>query len=103
MRRIRVGDVMKTKSGDLRVVRYVSYRKTSWGERVMVAFAIRNCSWTGGCDTFLTASELAGRGFRPTGHRVRLNRQIDKLIAAEVGKKTWRPRKIGCCDVKGVP
>lgn len=103
--RIKVGDVLRSASGTLRVVRQVKYWATKHGSpQVSVTFAILHCSWTGQCHTTLNQSDLRTLGYRPTGHRVRLNRPVDRLIARALAAHPGLDSKAiaTCCDVHGV-
>ena len=100
--KIRVGDVLEAPSGDLRVVREVTRWKRRGRTTTIVTFAIRRCSWTRRCYTVVNQSDLATRGFRPTGKRVRLSKPIDRAISRAIDEP--RPdRSIGCRAVQGVP
>jgi len=123
--RIKVGDVLKSGSGVLRVVRDVSHYSVYKGSpqehtRTNVTFAIRHCSWTGRPYTVYTGNDLVQMGYRKTRAKVKLNKKIDRLI-----KQTFSGRKemcmgkvmhcpvlpdytlkghyaVKCCDVRGI-
>jgi hypothetical protein len=97
LKRVRVGDVLRTPTGTLRVVRQVSYRR---GVISSCSFTIRHCSWTRACYTVKLRSELFG--WQPTGKRVRLRKRIDRDIKHDLDKP-GRERKLTCCSVEGVP
>lgn len=99
VKRIRVGDVLRARSGLLRVVREVHHE----GTKTVVTFAIKRCSWTGRCYTVYFHNDLKSMGFRPTGKRMRLSREIDRAIREEIVEH-YIPEKIKlhCCDVKGI-
>lgn len=97
---IKLGDVLRAKSGDLRIVRGVS-RWNKNGLINTVTFTIRNCSWTGRCYTVLNRSDLKTRCFEPTGVSCALDGEIDARLLEEI-KQTGKPL-IDCCDVKGIP
>ncbi len=123
--RIKVGDVLKSGSGLLRVVREVHhYTVTKGGRdphlRSYVTFTIRCCSWTGRCTTTLITSDLVTLGYRPTRAKVKLNKKIDRAIRRELTGRTIilngephrvpvlpDPRlkkryRVTCCDVEGI-
>lgn len=97
--KIRVGDILRSGAGVLRVVRGVTHYKT----KTFVAFTIRRCSWTGRCYTILDHASLKSQGFQPTGKRLRLRSNLDREIRAEI-LESRRPSeiKLHCCDVEGV-
>ena len=102
---IRVGDILAV--GDsYRVVRDVKHSKSErHPPKTYVTFTIKRCSWTGRCYTVLTRSDLKTRGFRATGHSMRLRRQIDaKIRKAIVGRELPKdgPYSMTCCDVEGI-
>ena len=102
---IRVGDILAV--GDTyRIVRDVHHsRSDRWPPKTYVTFTIKRCSWTGRCYTVLTQSDLKTRGFRPTGHSMRLRRQIDaKIRKAIVGNELPKHGhySMTCCDVEGI-
>lgn len=97
MRKVRVGDVLRTRTS-MRVVRAVTFY--ACGALANVTFTIRHCSWTGRCETTVNYTDLLHRGFYPAGHRVKLNKKIDREIAAEI--MDGDRRKLDCCDVKAV-
>ena len=72
---LKVGDVLITPSGDLRVVRQVTMRKR--GLLRSVALAIRHCSWTKRAYTIYCRPDLATMGYRKAGVRARLNGPLD--------------------------
>lgn len=103
---LHVGDVLRTPSGMLRVVRMVRHSdrgqrgKRGWLTATYVAFTIRHCSWTGRCYTNYNGGELVTLGFRPAGVRVKefkseLDLKINNVIA--IGSK-----ELHCCDVRGI-
>lgn len=101
MLKIRVGDVLESGSGDLRIVRSVTTHKTPYGYRVSVTFVIHRCSWTNRCYTVLTSGDMKNRDYRPTGIRMSLRSKLDKEIFREM-KERGKPT-ITCCDVAGIP
>ena len=104
MARIKVGSILKSRSGDLRVVRDVKHRVTTKGpwkgcRKVTVYLAIRRCSWTGRCYTVMNEGDLAYLGFSYTGARLKLGSDIDEKIAESIESGEYI---VGCCDVRGV-
>lgn len=111
---VKVGDILRSGSGTLRVVRAVSrpLNKKKHSPRpfhLWVTLAIRHCSWTGQATTILDASGLLSKGYTHTGHRhyfkSRLDRRLQKQLAVQevtrIGE--WKEMKLlKCCDVVGV-
>jgi len=102
--RIEKGDILRSKSGLLRIVRAVhhSWIPQSQQIRTSVTFTIKRCSWTGRCYTILNGSDLMTQGYQHTGKRIRLQKKMDKEIAAEFGQKP-ESLKLTCCDVEYMP
>lgn len=100
MDRVRVGDVLKSRSGRrFRVVRNVALKE---GRLYNVTLSISHCSWTRRCYTILTYNDLYQCGYRLTGRRVRLRSRIDQQIAANFAHKNRFRQTLTCCDVEGV-
>jgi hypothetical protein len=99
MKQIRVGDVLRSRGGLLRIVRAVEHR----GTKTVVTFSIKHCSWTGRCYTVYFHNDLKSMGYEPTGKRVRLRSQLDKLVRDEIVNH-YRPGdiRVKCCDVEGI-
>jgi len=96
-RTVRVGDVLISPAGTLRVVRRVN----DYGDKgITVWFAVRHCSWTRRCHTLYDTKELARLRYRHTGVHVKLESKLDRQIEKEVHTLDWP--KITCCDVEGV-
>lgn len=102
---VREGDVLRAPSGDLRVVRRVSWHRGAKASRKLwgVVFVIRRCSWTKRCDTVMTATDLKTRGFTHTGARVKLNKTIDALVRESIDARMRLDAPLSCCDAKGLP
>lgn len=100
---IKKGDVLRARSGDLRVVREVSTYSKGWkaGMTRCITLVIRNCSWTHRPYTVLNRTDIAYRGLQPTGMTYDIDTEFDKDLAVDF-KDTYR-RKYDCCDVKGIP
>lgn len=108
MATLQVGDVL-TNGSAYRVVRRITRwrkegRRTFWDEGPLrsVTFTIKHCSWTGRCYTLLTPYDLIGRGFRPAGARVKLNKPIDAEVLREITQSYTAPILLKCCDVRAV-
>jgi len=100
------GDIIRSASGDLRVVRKASYwdkpyRNRPAGMLYGVYLLIRNCSWTGKCYTVINRSDLVSRKFEPTGLRWESDAAFKVLLEKEMGPN--KPLALHCCDVKGIP
>lgn len=100
MARVKVGDVLKERSGRLRVVREVVWRRNGW--LWGLTFTIAHCSWTGRCYTVIDWSALKSRGFRPTGKQIRLTKPFDRKILAAIQQPAKERKILKCCDVEGV-
>lgn len=107
------GDVIRTKSGDLRVVREVHRHqkakgKGSWGatiaRRTYCFFAIRSCSWTGRPYTLYSIGEMVSMGWVPTSARPqRLDSGIDRTLEQDFGSNRSSDCALTCCGVRGLP
>lgn len=103
--KVQAGDVLRTPSGDLRLVRAVHRnppKPRRKREQVWVYFAIRHCSWTGRCYTLYSDSDSYLRQFewvtrRKNWRPTRIDREIAKNIADH------RYRTVGCAKVRGLP
>lgn len=106
MDRIQVGDVLKSASGDYRIVRSADLnqnkRSLYYNRKLYFAFAIRRCSWTGRSTTLLTRHDLINRGYKPVGVRVKLTSEIDKDLEHDLDYNNRFDQVLHCCDVKGV-
>lgn len=81
---IKVGDILLSRNGAERIVRNVTYRKSSgllWG----VSLAILKRSWTNRPHTVLTRSDLSVRGFLPSGKRYHFRAgSVDCILWREI-------------------
>lgn len=104
IRRIKVGDVLRSPKGALRVVRAVQHSNIPfYGIRTSVTFTIMRCSWTTRCYTIYTGNDLVQMGYSPTRGKVPLRKRIDKAIAEEFQRPGGIAAvKLHCCDVLGV-
>lgn len=110
---IEKGDVLRTRSGTLRVVRYVNHhfiprrrgrhRKYEGIPRTSVSFTITRCSWTGRCYTTMNGNDLVQMGYRPTKATWHLRTDLDKAIEGQINARLSDPIELHCCDVKGLP
>jgi hypothetical protein len=104
--RIRKGDVLRSGSGVLRVVREVSHSEIRYSGpphiRTSVYFAIKRCSWTRRCYTVYTGNDLIQMGYRPVRARVTLRKSIDRAIERDIQRPGYHKPKLTCCDVEGV-
>lgn len=104
MKKIQRGDILRSRSGTIRVVREVSYWKKSGSEHLCVTFLIRRCSWTHRPHTIYDANLLKQYGFKPTGIRMSLKSQFDKAVEEEISRvRKVKPPILTCCDVIGIP
>lgn len=94
---LRVGDVVRTPSGLLRIVRAVHHGAT----RSSFTFVIKRCSWTNRCYTVYTSTDLKTQGWQPTGKRMRLRSHLDYEIEQNFGLST-RDTTLTCCNVEGI-
>lgn len=94
---VKVGDVLRSGSGTLRVVRYVSRFKD--GELRTIGFAIRRCSWTHRPYTLYGYTDLKANGFTRIGANYSLSTELDKKIAAAIADHN--DRSLNCCAVRG--
>jgi hypothetical protein len=102
--RIRVGDILRGRSGVERVVRSCLYKMD--GRLVGVTFTIMRCSQFRACYTLYGRNDLKQAGFRPTGHRKALRGAMDKQIfdnmRLHLRKSQGARRALDCCDVDGI-
>lgn len=101
MYRLQVGDVI-TNGGPFRIVRELTRRRD--GRLSSVILAIRRCSWTHRCYTYLNATDLRCMGYRRVRVKRRaLRKRIDKLIIAAIHQPAKEKYILTCCDVEGTP
>lgn len=94
---LRAGDVLRARSGLLRVVRSVSRRGGKLGS---VTFVIRHCSWTKRPYTVYTFSDLKVFRYSYVGARVGLNGELDRKIDEAIRHRD--NRSLSCCAVRGI-
>ncbi len=110
---IQEGDVVRTKSGDLRVVRAVHRHPKATGKgsygatqarRTYCFFAIKHCSWTGAGYTLYNVAEMVGMGWLPTTAKPqKLTAEIDLKLRADFEARDSRSRCVRCCEAVGLP
>ncbi len=108
LNRVQVGSVLRNiRTGTLRVVRDVSRVRDSKFKRTLkqgdvfcITFAIKNCSWTKRPYTVYNRYDIK-RQFELTNVRVKLNSEIDALLAQEMDNSD-KPF-LTCCAVRGLP
>ena len=96
---LRAGDVLVSPSGDYRVVRKVTMRKSGfiWG----VSLAIRRRSWTNRPYTVMTRTDIQQRGFQLSHAKYRFKAgTIDVELYRDIVDH-FRQR-LHACDVIGV-
>jgi hypothetical protein len=93
------GDILRTPSGDYRVIRKISRYED--GDLRSASFAIRRCSWTGRAYTVYNFTDLLKWEYAMA--REPGTSRLDKKLYEETHCKVVAPPKITCCDVVGVP
>jgi len=110
-RTIERGDVVRSPSGLLRVVRGVHrtgtrrrQRGTVYSRGVYITFVIRHCSWTHRPYTHLNVGEMVQIGYRPTEAKYTFG-PVDAILDSEVSRADEEKRKpvFSCCDVDAMP
>lgn len=99
------GDVVRTRSGRLRIVRDVSHHHNRYyGTRTIVTFLICHPSWTGRCYTVMTGNDLVQMGYRPTKAKATLRTAFDWAVEQEISE-CFHPNdiKLHARDVRGIP
>ena len=76
---LKVGDIVRFASGDLRVVRDAVAGKS--GYTIWAVFAIRRRSWTNRAYTNKSYVDLAQQGARPVGKMKRMDSELDIRLA----------------------
>ena len=99
---LKVGDIVRFASGDLRVVRATSVGKS--GYTTWVNFAIRRVSWTGRAYTAMGYVDLKQRGAKPVGRMKRLDLPLDKAMEESLRyeNRFMEDQRIFAKDVIGV-
>lgn len=105
---IRVGDILKTPSGLLRVVRRVSRyrhrdgRKRNPARSVWCNFIIQHCSWTHRPYTCYSVGEMNQLKWEHTGKRMKLNTEFDRLLESDFEADRSEDCMFTCCSVEGI-
>lgn len=97
----KVGQIYRSPSGLLRVVRHVSPCLKNPG-RTSVYFTINHCSWTGRCYTVYCVQELRNLGYVKLRKNFRVRGKFAAKIVQEMTQRVAIPPKITCCDVEGI-
>ena len=95
---LKVGDVIRSASGTLRVVRKVIRFKD--GDLRAVYLSIRHCSWTRRPYTVLSYTDLRCLGFTKVGANYSMRTELDKRLAACIADHNRRD--VTCCEVKDI-
>lgn len=98
MTHVKVGDVLRSCTGTLRVVREVSRYKN--GDLSAVTFAIRHCSWTRRPYTTMNYTDLRMQGFTRVGANYSLKTELDARLARDIADH--HRRDVTCCEVRGI-
>src|SRR6266850_1079034 len=101
LRKVQVGDIVRSRRGTERVVRAVSQQTL----RTWLIFSIMHCSWTGRCYTNYCTVDLRTMGYRPTGKRLKLRDKMSRRIAKAIRTHDLSHRNgraPNCCDVHGI-
>lgn len=103
MRSVKVGDVLRSGRGTLRVVREASFFHD--GQLRAIAFVIRHKSWTGRATTTMNYTDLMQFGYAPHFPRVRskLATELDAKIAHCVKHHRMEDQVLFADDVRGIP
>lgn len=97
---LKVGDVLITPSGDLRIVRDVRMKKC--GLLRCVTLAIRRCSWTRRAYTIYCRPDLVTIGYRKAGVRARLSGPLDEKMAQCLAYENRFNQCLTCHDAKAI-
>jgi hypothetical protein len=101
--RLKKGDVLRSRSGMLRIIRRVSHSKIPfYGIRTTVTFTIQTCSWTGRPYTIYTGNDLVQMGYEQVDARFALRRKFDRALELDFEAPTAAACEFSCCDVRGV-
>ena len=102
MAKVKVGDVLRSRSGLLRVVRKVS--RDNDGTLRFVWFTIRRCSWTKRCYTLYDATTLRHQGYTLVDIPPHIWQSgMDERILQAIEQPAYKPKLLSCCDVRGLP
>jgi len=99
---LREGDVLKARSGKLRIVRRVRHLGPSI-PKTFVHLTIQHCSWTGRPYTVVTGNDLRQMGFQRVGNaRKLLKDQFSRALARDFEASRSTDCQFKCCDVRGI-
>lgn len=101
MRTAKVGDVLRSPSGLLRVVRKVTRHYHDPSRLACLTFAIKHCSWTKRPYTVIGATELRTLGYTKVGANYKLNSKIDAKLFLNINNPDVRT--MHCCDARDLP
>lgn len=101
--RIKKGDVLRSRTGMLRIVRKVSHSHIPhYGIRTSVTFTIQRCSWTTRPYTIYNGNDLRQMGYTPLRGRFHLKTKFDKTLERDFSAKDAKECVFDCCDVRGI-
>lgn len=98
MATVKVGDVLRSCAGTLRVVRRVSRFKD--GDLRSVHFSIRHGSWTGRPYTVMGFTDLRQQGFTRIGANYSMRTELDRRLARCI-EDHWH-RDVTVAEVRGI-
>lgn len=103
VKKLKVGDVLKSRTGMLRIVRSIHVGPTVASTRLI--FTIQHCSWTTRGYTVYTGNDLRQMGYSKVGRkRYKLKDHFDKLLAEDFRRGGNASEcNFHCCDVIGIP
>ncbi len=101
--KIRKGDVLRSRTGMLRIVRHVSHQMVKHhGLRTSVTFTIQRCSWTSRPHTVYTGNDLRQMGYQPVRGRFALRTKFDRTLEKDFDAPNAAACTFKCCDMKGI-
>lgn len=98
MASVKVGDVLRSASGTLRVVRSVARFKD--GDLRSLGFAIRRGSWTQRPYTIMNFTDLRQQGFTRIGANYSMRTELDRRLARCI--EDHRHRDVTVAEVRGI-
>ncbi len=102
IKKLQKGDVIRSRSGALRVVRAVDH----FGPgicRTVVHLAIKRCSWTHRAYTVYNGNDLRQMGYRMVKANFELSSEIDRLMEREFSRPSGEKCVLTCCDGLALP
>ena len=100
--KLQKGDVIRSKTGLLRIVRSVTHYGFSIN-KTYVILSIKRCSWTGRAYTVYTGNDLKQMGYRPVKARFALQSRVDRLMEEEFVRPGGERPVLTCCDGMRLP